>query len=124
MTVGLKAAGDLQFSDLIVGVTRDTFTPAVRARTGQALDALVELYSADPAKFARTTVTFEVRKANEPALIGQSRGELRSTEFERRQVADGRLAEPLPPGQYRITAAIAVDGAPIGRVSRTMLIDP
>ena len=42
--VALRAAAGLQFSDVIVGVTGQSFAPAIRARAGQALDALIELY--------------------------------------------------------------------------------
>ena len=122
--VALRAAAGLQFSDVIVGVTGQSFAPAIRARAGQALDALIELYSAEPARFATARVTFELRKGNEPAVLVQSQGTLRVTDLERRQVAEGSVATTgLQPGDYRVSAVISVDGKPAGRVSRGVLIE-
>src|SRR4029078_10065523 len=90
-TVGLRAAGPLQFSDLIVGVSHQAFAPSVHTRAGQPLDTLLELYSADPALFGSVTVTCEVRKGGDPAVVASTVSALRQTELERRLLAQGQV---------------------------------
>lgn len=123
--VGLRTAADLQFSDVIIGVSGPSFTPVIHARVGQTLSTLVELYSNEPARFATAKVDYEVRRANEPTMIGTSPGTLRATALERRQVAEGSVTTTgLSPGAYTVSAIISVDGKPVGRVSRGVLLEP
>lgn len=123
ITVALRAAGTLQASDVILGIGQ-SFTPVVRVREGQSLSALIELYSADPAQFAAATVDYELRKAGTAAVITTSPATLRTTALERRQVADGTIGTVgLTPGDYSVSAVIALSGTPVGRVSRNVLIE-
>ncbi len=125
ISVGLGTAASLQFSDVIVGVTGQSFTPAIRVRADQPLDALVELYSEEPAQFATASVSFEFRKGDEPARIADHPAALRATSSERRRVAEGRVSTTgLPPGDYRVSAVVSVGGKAVGTVSRTILIEP
>jgi VWFA-related protein len=124
LAVALQTAGGLQFSDVIVGVTGQSFTPVIRARAGEALDALVELYTAEPARFASATVVFELRSTGATA-VATAQGTLGVTALERRQIAEGSLAtKGLTPGDYTVTAVIAVDGKPVGRVNRGVVLEP
>ena len=124
VTVGLRAAGPLQFSDLIVGVSHQAFAPAVHTRAGQPLDTLLELYSADPALFGSVTVTCEVRKGGDPAVVASTVSALRQTELERRLLAQGQVTTAgWLPGEYTVSAVISVNGTPTGRVSRSIVVE-
>jgi VWFA-related protein len=125
LAVSLRDAAGLQFSDVIVGAIGESFTPAIRARAGDALGALIELYSAEPARFASATVAFELRKANEAAVLARGDGILAPTSLERRQVAEGRLMTAgLPPGDYLVSAIVSLQGTPVSRVGRRLVLEP
>ena len=61
LSVGLRAGGKLQFSDVFVGTVGEQFAPSARIAAGASAGALVELYAGDPDAFAGATVEFEVR---------------------------------------------------------------
>src|SRR5690348_15478540 len=60
LTVGMRQAGDYQFSDLIVGTSADGFTPTSRVAP-PGVTAILELYAADPARFEGLTVDLEFK---------------------------------------------------------------
>jgi VWFA-related protein len=124
LSVGLRAAGALQTSDLIAGTDSDGgFRPAIQVNSRDGAATLIELYSADPSRFATVRVTFELRRAGDTRVLSETTGTLRPTDFERRQIADGRLdLSAVTPGEYLLSATIFEDGKPTGRVSRQLNI--
>ena len=125
LAIGLRAAGDLQLSDLIVGVTRDAFTPVVHARAGERVAAIIELYAADPARFADATVSMEVRRGGSDAVLSTTAAGLRTTSLERRQVAEAAIdTAAMEPGEYTMSAVVSLAGRQVGRVSRAFVLDP
>ena len=112
-------------SDLIVGLDDPSFVPVSRARAGQILGAIVELYSADPARFKYAAVDYELRTASDPAVVATSPGALRATTSEHRLVAEGNLVtNGLPPGRYTVAAIVSVEGKAVGQVRREVLVEP
>lgn len=121
--IGLRAAADLQFSDLIVGHTGQGFRPVFHATAGEPIGMLVELYASDPSRFESATVAFELRHAGHDDVVRQMAGTVRSTEYERRRVAEASFdATTLARGEYSISAVISMNGVPTGKVSRAIFI--
>jgi hypothetical protein len=121
LTVGLRAAADLQFSDLVVGsATAGRFVPAARVGSGAPLVAMMEVLSNDPARLAKTRVALEILPdgATEPVqrVLMAARTGIADTIL----VNDAQIAtSPLPPGRYTAAATVLVDSQPVGKVSRT-----
>ena len=121
ISVGLRAAANLQFSDLILGTAgtdgrlqaRSTFTQ------GEAISGLFEMLSADPAMLDRSRAVFEIAKvgAAEPLkrYLMAARAETAST-LVNHQVEVSTAA--LPPGIYTASVVPHLDDQPAGRVSR------
>lgn len=120
LTVGMRAAGPLQVSDLIVGTTiADRMQPVSRVRQGLPLIALFESVSADPAVLERTRIALEVYPAGatEPVhrLLMASRSGISALVLLSEAQIDTRK---LPPGRYTARAIPLIDGQPAGIVSR------
>lgn len=123
LRVGLRAAGDLQFSDLFVGTLGSEFKPAVTAAQGTRLMTMLELYTMRPEVFDDTSVVLEVRNAESAEPLATAEGLLRPTDSERRQVAEGPVPTGgLQPGTYTVSATISVAGTPIGKVTRGFIL--
>ena len=123
VTVGLRAAGGLHLSDLILGQIGSSFAPAIHAPAGQLLGSYLELYSAEPARLAEAAVRFELRRAGEAAVLASANGRLRQTDSDRRQIAEGSISgADLPPGDYTISAVVEAGGQPVGKVSRSIIV--
>ncbi|MGE5815409.1 MAG: hypothetical protein ACM36C_13050 [Acidobacteriota bacterium] len=123
VSVGLRAAGEIHLSDLILGQTGATFAPAIQSPAGQLLGSYIELYSAEPARFADAAVRFELRRAGEAPVLAIANGTLRQTDSDRRQVAQGSISgADLPPGDYTVSAVVDVAGRPVGKVSRSIIV--
>jgi hypothetical protein len=121
ISVGLRAAGALQFSDVILGAAgaggrlqaRSTFAQ------GEAMSGLIEILSADPAVLARTRAVFEISQAGqaEPVkrfLMAARPGNAATLLNNQIEVATASLA----PGVYIASVIPHVDDQPVGRVSR------
>lgn len=123
VTVGLRAAGTMQVSDLILGQSGATFAPSIHAPAGQPLGTYIEVYSADPARFADTDVRFELRRSAEAPVLAAARGTLQPTGLDRRQIAEGSISgADLLPGEYTLSAIVTLAGAPVGKVSRSIIV--
>ena len=117
--VGMREAGDLQFSDLIVGTLADGFTPTSRIAPPSAT-ALLELYTANPARFDGVTVDLELRNGDRTLATGSAR--IMETPLAQRRVAQGTIAIPeLGPGTYQASAVIERGGEPFARLTRTVV---
>jgi hypothetical protein len=124
LTVGLRTAGALQFSDLIVGETSEPFSPRTHVSAGASLRAIVELYTTDPALFEGVAVNLEMRRTGEEAVVARAQSVINKSNLERRQIADGQLPPATEPGSYLISAVVHQGEKPIGRVSRAIIVRP
>lgn len=120
VTVGLRVAGALQLSDLVLGSAADG---RLQARSsfaqGEAISGLFEILSADPAVLEKTRAVFEIATPGsaEPlkrylmAARAGSAATLLNNQIEVQTAS-------LPPGVYIATVIPHVDDRPVGRVSR------
>ena len=121
LSAGLRAAGDLQFSDVILGVAGVDGKLEARSSfvQGETMSGLAEILAADPALLERTRAVFEISQAGatEPLkrylMAARSGGPatLLSNQIEVNTTA-------LPPGIYIATMIPHVGDQPVGRVSR------
>jgi VWFA-related protein len=119
LLVGLRAAGKLQMSDLIVGTSMGgRMQPLRRIVQGQRLAALLETLSADGAALEQTRIAMEIVPAEggEPVqrLLMASRSASDALLLSEAQID----TSALPPGRYIASAIALLDTQPVGRVSR------
>lgn len=121
LTVGLRSAGPLQLSDLVVGVAdgNGRLLPRAVLTQGAPLSALVEVMSSDPSPLQTARVVMEILPAGsaEPVrrVLMAARGG--DTDTVLLNVAEIDTAA-LAPGRYAASAVAVVDNQPVGRVSR------
>ncbi|HET9704077.1 MAG TPA: VWA domain-containing protein [Vicinamibacterales bacterium] len=124
LSVGLRAAGDLQFSDLMVGVADANGRVQARASVpqGTALAGIVEVMSADPAIFERVRTVFEIAPpGTEPMkrfVMGARSGAAPTILLNQVQMPTADFV----PGRYIVSAVPHLDDKPVGRVSRLIEI--
>ena len=120
LTVGLRAAGPLQLSDLIVGTAVKTrVQPQSRISRGQRLAALVEMISADTAALGKTRAAMEILPAGGTEPVQRLLMAMRGSGFENVVVSEAQVdTATLAPGRYVASAVALVDTQPVGRVSR------
>lgn len=120
LTVGLRAAGPLQLSDVIVGTAiSGRIQPHSRIVAGQRLSALLEIVSADVAALEKTRIALEILPAGaaEPTrrVLMAARGGASAVVV----LAEAQIdTTTLPPGRYTASAIALIDAQPVGRVSR------
>jgi len=119
LPVGLRAAGALQMSDLIVGTSMSgRMQPLRRIVQGQRLAALLETLSADVGVLEKARIAMEIVPAQggEPIqrLLMASRSASDVLLLSEAQIDTSSLA----PGRYIASAIALVDTQPVGRVSR------
>jgi hypothetical protein len=120
LTVGLRAAGDFQVSDLLLGVAdAGRLQPRSRVARNAPLIAMIELMSADAGKLAQARVTLELIPAGtaEPVmrLLMAAKGDPGAPLLLNQASID---TTRLAPGRYTATAIPVLDNQPLGRVSR------
>ncbi len=126
LVVGLRVAGDLQLSDLIVGVADGgKLQPRSRIAQGTPLSALIELMSGDPARLEAARAVIEVipggsaepvRRFLMAARIGSSDAIL----LNGAEIDTAALA----PGRYTASVVAMLGDQPVGRVSRAFEVVP
>ena len=124
LNAGLRAAGPLQLSDVIVGTALSgRIQPQSRVVAGQRLSAFLEAVSADTAALEKMRVAMEIipSGAAEPVrrLLMASRGGPSAAVVLSEAQID---TATLQPGRYTASAVALVDAQPVGRVSRTFEI--
>ena len=124
LTVGLRAAGALQLSDLIVGsVAGDRVQPHSRIAQGAPLVALIEALSNDVGHLAKTRIALEVMRAGSAEPLQRHLMAARSGGADTILLNEARIeTAALPPGKYTATAVALIDEQPVGRVSRAFEI--
>ena len=121
LTVGLRAAGELQVSDLIVGTADGgRLQPRARLDRGAPATALIELYSNDPARLELTSAALEIIPAGSGEPVQRYLMARRSSPVSGAiLIAEGDFATAtLAPGRYTASVVALVDNQPVGRVSR------
>lgn len=120
LTVGLRAAGGLQLSDLIVGsAAAGRFLPSTLVRSGAPLAAMIEVMSSDAARLTRTRVALEIVPDGtvEPVqrvLMAARSGIADTILLNEAQISTSTLV----PGRYTASATVLIDAQPVGKVSR------
>ena len=116
---GLTSAGSLQFSSIVLGVSRQGAV-IPKLQFGPEPVALASLEFEGTITGARMTIGLEVaRSADGPAVLSAPLAVERVGESH--FSATGALAiGALPPGDYRVRAIVALDGKEIARVERTL----
>jgi VWFA-related protein len=125
LMAGMRTAGGLQLSDVIPGTSPDALLkPAIHVAAGAPFAPSLELSTDDSARFARTSVGFEVRRPGRADVVTTGEGPLLETAYERQRIASGPVATgALEPGEYTLSAVVKVDGQPAARVSRTFVLE-
>jgi len=119
IAVGMRQAGEYQFSDLVVGTLADGFTPTSRIGPPSAT-TLLELYTADPARFDGVTVDLELRNGDKTLATGTAT--LAKASFAQQRIAQGTLKIPdLGPGAYQVIAVVKRNGQPIADLTRAVV---
>ncbi len=124
IAVGLRPAGTLQFSDLLVGRSGALFPVASRLPSGTTLSVALEMTSADAAALEGVTVTIEARRAGETSPPVRKIAEIRKTAADRRWLAAAdAFNASLRPGTWIISAIVRRNEDVVGQVSRTIVVD-
>jgi hypothetical protein len=126
LAVGLRDAGGVQVSDLIVGVEHgEAFEPHTQLQATPApVRLILEVYATDEAQLESAAVEFALT-----APDGTSRAVTRvaatQTDNVYRRVAQANLTLPeVPPGTYTAAATVLVNRRPVGRVTRAIAVGP
>ena len=119
-TAELTAAGSVRLSDIVLGVAREAgFSPVLAFGNEVAATAFLELYGAQPGVNVRAA--FDIAETvNGPAVRSQV-AVFAATDQPDRFVATAVLPiGTLPPGDYIVRAAVAIEKQPVTRVVRAM----
>jgi hypothetical protein len=124
LAVGLRAAGPLQLSDVILGTALSgRVQPQSRIFVGQRVAALLEIVSADVAALEKTRVAFEIIPVGAQEPIRRVLMAARSGVSSLVVLAEAQIdTAALPPGRYTASAIALVDTQAVGRVSRAFEI--
>jgi VWFA-related protein len=124
LVIGLRAAGGLQMSDLIVGTPVESrLQPRSRLAQGSRLTALIEIMSADAALLEKSRVAFELVPAGSAEPVQRVLMAARSAGSDVVLLNEAHVeTSSLAPGRYTASAIPLVDGQPVGRVSRVVEI--
>lgn len=124
LPVGLRAAGPLQLSDLILGTAVNSrVQPQSRIFQGQRLAALVEMISADTAALEKTRAAMEILPVGGTEPVQRLLMAMRSSGFENVVFSEAQVdTTSLAPGRYVASAIALVATQPVGRVSRVFEI--
>jgi VWFA-related protein len=124
LTVGLRAVGPIQASDVILGVAEGgSLKPLTRLTARAQLVALVELVSADPAALATTRAAFEIVPGGTAEPVHRVLMAARSGQSDAVLLNEARVdTARLPPGRYTASVVVLVNNQPQGRITRAFEI--
>jgi VWFA-related protein len=126
LVVGLRVAGRLQLSDLIVGIAEGgRLQPRSQITQGMKLSALIELMSDDAAQLEAARAVIEVIPAGsaEPLRRFLMAARTGSSDVILLNGAEIDTAE-IPPGRYTASVVAMVENQSVGRVSRAFEVVP
>ena len=120
LAVGLRVAGEIQMSDLIVGVAdAGKLQPRAAIAQGTALSALIELMSADAAKLQSTRAIIEVIPTGAADPIKRYLMAARTGASDAILVNAAEIdTTAIPAGRYTASVVVLVNNEPVGRVSQ------
>jgi len=120
LDAGLAAAGSLQLSDLVLGLSRNgQFQPRLEFGSEASAMAHLEIYGGREG--TQVGVMFEVaRTANGPALVTMPGAFAATTEADRFLVTAAIPIGALPAGDYVVRATVAAENQTGGRVVRPL----
>jgi hypothetical protein len=120
LTVGLRAAGDLQFSDLVLGsVAAGRFLPSARVSAGAPLAAMIEVLTNDVPRLAKTRVALEIIPEGTTEPVQRVLMAARTGIADTILLNDAQLpTSTLAPGRYTANATVLVDSQPVAKVTR------
>ena len=124
LTVGLRAAGALQLSDLMLGVAvNGRLQPQSRIAGGAAMAGLLEVIGADTALLEKARTLIEIFPGGSADPVKRFQMAARSGASPTIMTHHVEIATlGLPPGRYTAAATVVVADQPIGRVSRVFEI--
>lgn len=124
LAAGLRAAGDLQLSDLVVGISEGgRLLPRARVTQGTPVSALIELMSADADRLAAARAVIEVIPAGTAEPLRRFLMAVQTVDGASIIINAAEIdTSGLPPGRYTASVVATVDGQPVGRVSRVFEI--
>lgn len=116
ITVGMRQAGDYQFSDLIVGTATDGFTPTARV-SAPSVTAILELYAANAERFEGLTVDLQLTRGND--VLASAGTKMTTTSFAQQRIAEGVIRMPYAgSGSYQVVAVVKLNGRPVAQLMR------
>jgi VWFA-related protein len=126
LTIGLRSAGPLQMSDLMLGVpVNGRLQPQSTIPAGVQLTGYLEVLGADPALLERARTIIEILPAGSAEPVKRFMMAARSGAASTILINQVDLATTgLPPGRYTATAIVTVGEERLGRVSRVFEIVP
>ena len=120
LTVGLRTAGALQVSDLMLGVAvkgRLQFQSTIPA--GASMSGLLEVLGADPAVLERARVVIDIVPAGSAEAVKKFQMAARTGAAPTIVTNQVEIATTgLKPGRYTARATVMLDDQPIGGVAR------
>ncbi|MDP2320870.1 MAG: VWA domain-containing protein [Acidobacteriota bacterium] len=126
LAAGLRVAGELQLSDLVVGISEGgRLLPRARVTQGTPVSALIELMSADPDRLAAARAVIEVIPAGTAEPVRRFLMAVQTVNGASVIINAAEIdTSDLPPGRYTASVVATVDGQPVGRVSRVFEVVP
>lgn len=120
LAAGLRVAGELQLSDLVVGISEGgRLLPRSRVTQGTPVSALIELMSADADRLAAARAVIEVIPAGTAEPLRRFLMAVQTVDGASVIINAAEIdTSDLPPGRYTASVVATVDGQPVGRVSR------
>jgi len=124
LAAGLRVAGELQMSDLVVGINEGgRLQPRARITQGTPVSALIELMSADLDRLAAARAVIEVIPAGTAEPVRRFLMAVQTVNGASVIINAAEIdTSSLPPGRYTASVVATVDGQPVGRVSRVFEI--
>ena len=124
LTVGLRVAGDIQMSDLIVGVAdAGRLQPRAGIAQGTPLSALIELMCGDPARLQAARATIDVIPAGSAEPVRRFLMAARTGGSDALLLNGAEIdTSALAPGRYTASVVVLLGDTPVGRVSRVFEI--
>ncbi len=126
LAAGLRVAGELQMSDLVVGISEGgRLQPRSRVTQGTPVSALIELMSADAERLASARAVIEVIPAGTAEPLRRFLMAVQTANGASIIINAAEIdTSTLPPGRYTASVVATVDGQPVGRVSRVFEVVP
>jgi VWFA-related protein len=124
----LTSSDGLEVSDLLIAerssLADGGWRPAIEAVVRDALNAYLEVYSADRRRLKQTSVSFEVAADEKSPALASVTSKPQDTKEADRSTVEGSVSlNLLPPGDYLARAVVSLSGRPVTRTFRPIRID-